>query len=118
MANKKNNDKISIFVFLDKERPFTKDDMKNYNSNAKKLLQKSLDFVDEKDKHGIRLVNQIIDMVDAKSTRDLLRSGHVEVNFKLWETYADDRRLGTIIDTMETDIDYITQKLEIIKHLS
>ncbi len=117
MANKKNNEGISIFIFLDKAKDFTEKDEKSYNTKVKKLLNKSLSFIDEKDKHGLRLINQIIDMVDSKETREMLATGHVEVNYTLWNNLADDRRLGTIIDTMETDLAYINQKLEIIQSL-
>ena len=50
MANKKNTEGISIFIFLDKAKDFTEKDEKSYNTKVKKLLNKSLSFIDEKDK--------------------------------------------------------------------
>ena len=118
MANNKNNKTCSIFIYIEKAHVLTEKEFKAHNKKQSQLLKKSLSYIDEKDKHGIRLVNEIIDIITGPDMKRILESGHVETNYEYWNKLAEDRRLGTIIDTMETDIDYINKKLDVIEELN
>lgn len=118
MANARNNENCSIFIYTEKAHVFTEKEFKAHNKKQSDLLKKSLSYIDEKDKHGLRLVNQIIDMITSPEMDRIIASGHLKTNYEYWKALAEDRRLGTIIDTMENDIDYITKRLDVIDELN
>ena len=107
--------KPSIFTYRSACKHMTTKEEKEFWKNTKDVLNKSLNYVGEKDKHGLRLINQIVDYLKSPRVLRVINSGYMEPHFDVWNELADDRRLGTIIDTLETDVDTINKKLDVIE---